>query len=69
MNPQAHRDNSLDFGCPVCRALPGETCELNSGGPRFQSHRERLDIAIDAEAGLPPEPTKRAKISKKLAKK
>jgi hypothetical protein len=43
-------DKSLSFVCPICGAQPQEKCELNSGTPRFESHRERRDIAKDAEA-------------------
>jgi hypothetical protein len=34
-----------DFACPTCGAKPEEACRLNGGGPRFQSHTERYDIA------------------------
>jgi hypothetical protein len=44
------KDKSLNFVCPICRAQPQEKCELNSGTPRFESHRERQDTAKDAEA-------------------
>jgi hypothetical protein len=45
-------DKSLSFVCPICGAQPQEKCELNSGTPRFESHRERRDIAKDAEAAV-----------------
>jgi hypothetical protein len=40
-------DPSLDFECPICGAVPKEKCTLYSGGPRFESHLERHDIAED----------------------
>jgi hypothetical protein len=40
-------DNSLNFVCLICGAQPQEKCELNSGQPRFASHRERRDTAKD----------------------
>jgi hypothetical protein len=41
------KDKSLNFACPICGAQPQEKCELNSGTPRFESHRERRDTAKD----------------------
>jgi hypothetical protein len=41
----AAKDKSLNFACPICGAQPQEKCELNSGTPRFESHRERRDTA------------------------
>jgi hypothetical protein len=40
-------DPSLDFECPICGAVPKEKCTLYSGGPRFESHLERHDVAED----------------------
>jgi hypothetical protein len=52
----AHRDGtSLNFVCPVCGAQPGGKCKLRTGGPRLNSHFERLWIARDHELG--PEAT------------
>jgi hypothetical protein len=42
-------DPSLNFECPVCGAAPHERCETNSGTPRFESHRERRDVAKDVD--------------------
>jgi len=47
-------DNSLTVSCPICGASPTEKCELHSGFDRFESHRERRDIAAElALAGSP----------------
>jgi hypothetical protein len=35
-------DPSLKFVCPVCGAQAQEVCEMNTGMPRFESHRERM---------------------------
>jgi hypothetical protein len=45
------KDLSLNFSCPICGAEPSEKCELNSGAARFESHRERRDIAKDEKTG------------------
>lgn len=42
--------------CPTCGAAVGEVCELNSGGQRFEPHRDRKLAAADAvEAKLTAE--------------
>lgn len=33
--------------CPTCGAEPGEKCELNSGQPRIEPHRDRRLTAED----------------------
>jgi len=33
--------------CPTCGAKPGEKCELSTGLPRTDSHRDRRLIASD----------------------
>jgi hypothetical protein len=38
-------DPSLKFVCHICGAQPQERCETNSGTLRFESHRERRDVA------------------------
>jgi hypothetical protein len=43
----ARTNDSLNFDCPICGAVPQELCELNSGTPRFESHVERWEIAKD----------------------
>jgi hypothetical protein len=39
---------SLAVSCPTCGAAPGERCELSSGQPRYDPHRDRREIAKDA---------------------
>ena len=34
--------------CPTCGAATGEVCELNSGAPRTEPHRDRKLSAADA---------------------
>lgn len=34
--------------CPTCGAAPDEQCELNSGQPRTQQHRDRARLAAVA---------------------
>jgi hypothetical protein len=41
-----------DFACPKCGVRPQEACKLNSGGPRFQSHLERYDLAKDHQVRM-----------------
>jgi hypothetical protein len=41
LNPQ----QALAVHCPTCGAPPGEKCELSTGKPRNQSHRDRRVIA------------------------
>jgi len=36
---------SLAVPCPTCGAAPGEKCELTSGQPRADPHRDRRVIA------------------------
>ena len=33
--------------CPTCGAAPGEKCELSTGLPRTEPHRDRRLIAAD----------------------
>ncbi len=35
------------FSCPTCGVAPGEKCELFTGQPRTQPHRDRRLIAAD----------------------
>jgi hypothetical protein len=37
----------LAVRCPTCGAAPGEKCELGSGQPRTEPHRDRRLIAKD----------------------
>jgi hypothetical protein len=34
----------LDVRCPRCGAAVGEKCELNTGQPRTDPHRDRFDV-------------------------
>lgn len=38
----------LSVRCPTCGAATGEVCELNSGAPRTEAHRDRKFSAADA---------------------
>ena len=38
----------LSVRCPTCGAATGEVCELNSGAPRTEAHRDRKLSAADA---------------------
>jgi hypothetical protein len=38
----------LSVRCPVCGAALGKVCELNSGAPRTEPHRDRKFSAADA---------------------
>ena len=40
-------DISLKFRCPMCGAKPLERCDMNSGKPRVESHRERQQIEVE----------------------
>jgi len=37
--------------CPTCGAKPGEKCELSTGQPRTNPHRERRLVAEDLLVG------------------
>jgi hypothetical protein len=37
----------LAIRCPTCGAKPGEKCELSTGQPRADPHRDRRLIAKD----------------------
>jgi hypothetical protein len=37
--------------CPTCGAEPGKKCELSSGQPRTDSHRDRRLTAAEKELG------------------
>jgi hypothetical protein len=38
---KAKVEPSLALRCPTCGARPGEKCELGTGQPRTEPHRER----------------------------
>jgi|ERR1035438_10335356 hypothetical protein len=44
-----------DFACPACGAKPQEACRLHGGGPRFQSHTDRYDVAQDHQMRMSQE--------------
>ena len=44
---KVRRDQSLTVQCPTCGAKPGEKCELCTGLPRTQPHRDRRLAAED----------------------
>jgi len=39
--------NPLAISCPTCGAAPGEKCQLISGQPRTEPHRDRRLLAKD----------------------
>jgi hypothetical protein len=39
------------IACPTCGAMPGEKCELHSGQPRTEPHRDRRLAAEDLLIG------------------
>lgn len=40
----------LAVHCPTCGAKPGEKCELSSGEPRTDPHRDRRLAAADLKS-------------------
>jgi len=38
---KAKKKSSLAVRCPTCGAKPGEKCELSTGLPRTEPHRDR----------------------------
>jgi len=38
---------ALTVRCPTCGALPGQKCELSTGLPRTDPHRDRRLAAAD----------------------
>lgn len=54
LNPVAHyaamkvsEKQALSVRCPTCGARPGEKCELSTGLPRTDPHRDRRMAASD----------------------
>ncbi len=41
------RPQALSVRCPTCGAKPGEKCELGTGLPRTDPHRDRRLVASD----------------------
>jgi hypothetical protein len=42
----------LAVPCPTCGAAPKEKCELSTGQPRTEPHRDRRLIAADARSEM-----------------
>ncbi len=45
------REIALTVRCPTCGAKPGENCELGTGQPRTEPHRDRRLAALDKLTG------------------
>jgi hypothetical protein len=43
--PVKAKKQALNIPCPTCGAKPGKKCELASGGPRHEPHRDRRALA------------------------
>jgi hypothetical protein len=43
---QLDEDPALEVACPVCEAAPKERCHVQRGVIRFDSHWERLQLAL-----------------------
>jgi len=46
---KAKKKDSLSVRCPTCGAKRGEKCELNTGLPRTEPHRDRRLAASKKE--------------------
>lgn len=44
---KATKKEALATRCPTCGAKPGEKCELGTGQPRTDPHRDRRLVALD----------------------
>jgi len=44
---KAKLKDALAVRCPTCGAKPGEQCELSTGLPRTNPHRERRLVASE----------------------
>ena len=44
---EGHEEGSAGDRCPTCGAKPGEKCELGTGQPRTEPHRNRRLVALD----------------------
>jgi hypothetical protein len=44
---KATKNQALAIRCPTCGAKPGEKCELGTGQPRTDTHRDRRLVALD----------------------
>jgi hypothetical protein len=43
----AKQEQALTVRCPTCGAKPGEECELSTGLPRTEPHRDRRLAAAE----------------------
>jgi hypothetical protein len=41
------KKKTLAIRCPTCGAKPGEKCELGTGQPRTEPHRDRRLVPAD----------------------
>src|SRR6185437_901058 len=44
---EARKEKALTIRCPTCGAKPGQKCELSTGLPRTEPHRDRRLEAPD----------------------
>lgn len=44
---KSKKEAALTVRCPTCGAKPGEKCELGTGQPRTDPHRDRRLAAAD----------------------
>lgn len=47
-----NREQALTVRCPTCGAKVGEKCELSTGLPRTESHRDRRLLAPEKDSLL-----------------
>src|SRR5246127_5867282 len=50
---------ALKVRCPTCGAKPGEKCELSTGLPRTEPHRDRRLAALENKSCGPSENTRK----------
>ena len=44
------KKKAVEVPCPTCGAKPGEKCELSTGLPRTNPHRDRRLVASDEDS-------------------
>jgi hypothetical protein len=47
MKKETKQKQALAVRCPTCGAAPGKKCELSTGQPRTEPHRDRRLIGAD----------------------
>lgn len=52
MKRRLSNKEALAVRCPTCGAAPKERCELSTGQPRTEPHRDRRWIAADARSNM-----------------